>query len=448
VSTAGAPATPPWPPSLNELRLIPPDAPLGLAAHLGRYGPLVAGDSGRMIAEIERSGLTGRGGGGFPAGRKLLAVAEAVARGRRRAVVVANASESEPASSKDTVLLRSAPHLILDGIAAAAAMVGADRAYLCLGERAQPGTGELAAAIAERARARLDEVPLDLAQTAAGYLAGQETALISTLNGGLAKPTLVPPHPSARGAHRQPTLVMNVETLAHVALIARYGANWFRQLGTPAAAGSALVTISGAVTRPGVYEVSLGTRLGDLLDRAMPAEAPQAVLIGGYFGSWLPVPAALGAPLSNDGLKRAGAGLGPGVVAVLPQSRCGLAETARVTGYLASQIAGQCGPCRNGMPAIAEAMNWIAFGRPGGDLIGWTQQLTRLISGRGACHLPDGAAALITSALRVFDADLQAHAAAGPCARATAPPMLPLPRTRPGWAEARPAKSRRAGERR
>jgi NADH:ubiquinone oxidoreductase subunit F (NADH-binding) len=430
MSVPGAPAAAARPaPSRQELRLIPAGGPLNLAAHLNRYGPVYPGAADRLIAEVERSGLTGRGGGAFPAGRKLRTVALAARRGgKNSAVVVANGSESEPASSKDTVLLRSAPHLVLDGIALAGAAVGATRAYLCLGERAQAGERALREAIAEREQSGVSDVPVELAATAAGYLSGQETALIATLNGGPPLPTVVPPLPAERGAHRRPTLVMNVETLAHIALIGRYGAQWFREVGSRASAGSALVTISGAVTRPGVYEIPLGVRLGDLLQRAGLPERPQAVLTGGYFGAWLPLPDALGLGLSEQDLRPYGAALGPGVLAVLPESRCGLAETARVVGFLASQTAAQCGPCTNGMPAMAEAMNWIAFGQPEADLVGWTQQLTRLVTGRGACHLPDGAAALVASALAVFDADLRAHAAAGPCARAAAPPLLPIPR--------------------
>ncbi len=417
------------PPSRQDLRLIPAGGPLNLAGHLDRYGAIRPVAADRLIVEVERSGLTGRGGGAFPAGRKLRAVAVAARRGGRNgAVVVANGSESEPASSKDTVLLRSAPHLVLDGIALAAQAVGATRAYLCIGERARAGERALRDAIIEREQAGLNHVPVELTATASGYVSGQETALIAALNGGPPLPTLVPPLPAERGAHKRPTLVMNVETLANIALIGRYGAGWFREVGTSTAAGSALVTVSGAVSRPGVYEIPLGMRLGDLLQRAELPERPQAVLAGGYFGAWLPLPDALGLGLSQEGLRPAGAALGPGVLAVLPESRCGLAETARVIAYLASQNAGQCGPCVNGMPAIAEAMNWIAFGQPEADLVGWTHQLARLVTGRGACHLPDGAAALVVSALAVFDADLRAHVAVGPCARAAAPPLLPIPR--------------------
>ncbi len=400
---------------------------MSLAAHVAHYGPapLHAAWDGALITEVERAGLTGRGGGAFPTGRKLRAVA-AASSGRGTAVVVANGSESEPASSKDAVLLSHSPHLVLDGIALAAGAVGAARAYLCVSSRSGLA-GSVGSALAERDQAGLSQLPIEVIGRPDGYLSGQETALVSVLNGGPPLPTFVPPRPSHKGVRRQPTLVLNVETLAQVALIARYGAAWFRSVGPDAAPGSALVTVTGAVERPGVREIPLGTPLGEVLRRSGLNSPAQAVLTGGYFGTWLPLPAALSVPVSAPGLRAAGGSLGAGVLAVLPDTACGLAETARVTGFLASQIAAQCGPCRNGMPALAEAVNWIAFGQPDADIVGWTHQLTELVAGRGACHLPDGAAGLVTSALEVFSADLRAHAQAGPCDAARRPAILPIP---------------------
>jgi NADH:ubiquinone oxidoreductase subunit F (NADH-binding) len=413
-------------PGPADLRLIVRDQPMHLAAHVAHYGPVPPHAAGlALIAEVERAGLTGRGGAGFPTGRKLRAVATADS-GRGTAVVVANGSESEPASSKDSVLLSRSPHLVLDGIALAAEATGAVRAYLCVGTRRHLARS-LENALAERDRAGLSRVPIDVIGGLAGYLSGQETALISVLNGGRPVPTFVPPRPSDKGVRRQPTLVLNVETFAHVALIARFGAAWFRSVGPDASPGSALITVTGGVGRPGVREIPLGAPLGEVLRRCGLNAPAQAVLTGGYFGVWLPLPAALGVPVSEPGLRAAGALLGAGVLAVLPDSACGLAETARITGFLASQIADQCGPCRNGMPALAEAMNWIAFGQPDADIIGWARQLTELITGRGACHLPDGAAGLVTSALTVFSADLLAHAQGGPCEPAGRPAILPIP---------------------
>ena len=224
-------------------RLIPPGGPLSLADHFGRYGPVPERDAGGLIGDIERAGLTGRGGAGFPAGRKLRAVAQAGHSGGRLgrqagAVVVANGAESEPASAKDRMLLARSPHLVLDGIALAADAVGATRCYLALhaGRRDELSV-QVGAAIAEREQAGLDRVGVQIVPVPRGYVPSQETALISLLNGGAPKPAFVPPRPFQKGAHGRPTLVQNVETLAHIALIARFGADWFRELGGSAGSG-------------------------------------------------------------------------------------------------------------------------------------------------------------------------------------------------------------------
>jgi NADH:ubiquinone oxidoreductase subunit F (NADH-binding) len=461
---AGQPADRPMPPGQLP-RLVSHDGPLGLRAHFERYGQLPAGlvpghpgpaggrgghdGAQQLIAGVERAGLTGRGGAGFPTARKMRAVAAAAGRagapgrggqsragsgrgpgrgGRGPAVVIANGVESEPASGKDAMLLSQSPHLVLDGIAAAVAAVGASEAYLCVEDGHPQRAGQLSAAIADRARAGIDEVQAQLVAFPGGYVASEESALVNFLNGGRAVPVYVPPRPFERGVSGRATLINNVETLAHIALIARYGPDWFSAIGTQAAPGSTLLTISGAVRRPGVYEVALGTRLGDLISLAGgAAEPPQAILSGGYFGGWLPWPAAVDVPVSHPGLRSAGAALGAGVLIVLPGSACGVGETARVFRYLAGQSAGQCGPCRHGLPAIADALDHIAW--HGGDerADAWLRRLLPLVEGRGACHFPDGAVALAASALRVFCADLEHHLRYGPCQRVSRAPVLPVP---------------------
>jgi NADH:ubiquinone oxidoreductase subunit F (NADH-binding) len=417
-------------------RLLAPGQGPDLAEHLSAYGPPPFAPAGSaraqneaLIAAVEQAGLTGRGGAGFPAGRKLRAVAEA---GRRAGplrspagtVLIANGGESEPSSGKDALLLSRSPHLVLDGIVLAAQAVGATRAYLCVHGDPAP----LRAAVTSRERAGLNRVPIQVAVVPAGYVASQETSLVSFLNGAGARPAFIPPRPSQRGVHRHPTLVLNVETLANIALIARRGPDWFRSVGTAAEPGSVLVTVGGAVAAPGVYEAALGTPVGAVLEQAGgPSEPPQAVLAGGYFGGWLPLPAGASVPLSAGSLRAAGAALGPGTLVVLPAGSCPLAETARVTGYLAGQSAGQCGPCANGLPALAAALSHVAFGRPGPDVLRWTEDLLVLVRGRGACHLPDGAAGLVASVLHVFAADLRHHREHGPCGRAARAPVLPLP---------------------
>jgi NADH:ubiquinone oxidoreductase subunit F (NADH-binding) len=211
-------------------------------------------------------------------------------------------------------------------------------------------------------------------------------------------------------------------------LIGRYGPAWFRAVGTQAAPGSALVAVAGSVRRPGVQEIALGSSLTGVLAAAGGAtEPPQAILAGGYFGGWLPASAAAHLRVSGPDLRAAGASLGPGILCLLPQSACGIAETARIARYLAGQSAGQCGPCVNGLPAIADALEHIAWRGLDARVPGWLEQWLGLVVGRGACHFPDGAARLVASALRVFAADLDQHLRRGPCERVARPGVIHVP---------------------
>jgi NADH:ubiquinone oxidoreductase subunit F (NADH-binding) len=221
-------------------------------------------------------------------------------------------------------------------------------------------------------------------------------------------------------------LVQKDETLAHRALIARYGAAWFRSAGTAAEPGSMLVTVLGAVREPAVVEIAIGTAIADVLDLAGGVCAPpQALLLGGYFGDWVPAEAALGRPFSAAGLADLGAGTGAGLIAALPAAACGLRETARVVRYLAGESAAQCGPCLFGLEAIASQVERLAGGR-GTDrrlLRRWLGQ----VDGRGGCAHPSGVVRLVRSALRTFDAELGQHAMGWCCGTAS---VLPIPRVR------------------
>jgi NADH:ubiquinone oxidoreductase subunit F (NADH-binding) len=409
--------------------------PSRLAEHHARYGPPPGGRrSPRSLADaVTEAGLTGRGGAGFPTGVKLRSVAS----GRGPAVVVANGMESEPASRKDQALLARAPHLVLDGAVLAARAVGADTVHVCLDRDRTGQAGRVWDAIDERQQASLDPVRILVHELPRRYTASEETALVSWLNGGEARPKATPPRPFERGVGRRPTLVDNIETLAHIALIARYGPGWFREVGDPDAPGTMLVTVAGAASDPGVYEIEGGTLVGDVL--AMSGAAGGTVLIGGYFGTWHAVPSVAGQPLTARGLRAAGGSPGAGLVYVLPDGRCGLAATARILRYLAEQGAQQCGPCRFGLPAIAEDFEQLAAGRPHGDVLARLDRRLGVIPGRGACRHPDGAVRMAASALAAFAADARAHAAGHACAAAFRPgPQadgLPVPRLGPdgGW---------------
>jgi NADH:ubiquinone oxidoreductase subunit F (NADH-binding) len=372
---------------------------------------------------VEASGLTGRGGAGFPTGRKMRSVA-----GRGETVVVANGAEGEPASAKDRLLLTHLPHLVFDGITLAADAVGATEAYLCVHRQEHDLLDSLAAVVAERGRAGLDPVPVQITGIPGRYVSSEQSSIVQFLNGGPGKPTFSPPRPHESGVRGRPTLVNNVETLAHVALIARHGDRWFRGAGLPSAPGSMLVTVGGAVRWPGVYEIELGTGAGEVVMLAGgPAEDLQALLIGGYFGAWLPVEVAWPVRMTQNSMRAVGGALGAGIVIALPASSCGLAETARVVRYLAEQSAGQCGPCLMGLPALASAITDLAYHGGRDTTVDAIAALMPLIEGRGACRHPDGATQLVRSAMRAFIADARWHDYGGPCDGVRCAPLLPVP---------------------
>jgi len=396
--------------------------------HLEVHGPAGNFSAESLLREVDASGLTGRGGAGFPTARKLAAVTRS--RQARSPVIVANGAEGEPASSKDLLLLACLPHLVLDGIAAAATVTGAGRAVLCLHE----GSGvadRVQVALAER-RSAGDPCPVEIAVAPARYVASEESALVQWLSKGVALPTTRPPRPDQRGVDGRPTLINNVETLAHLGLIARYGARWFTEAGTKAEPGTRLLTVSGAVAAPGVLEVETGTGLAEVLAMCGGLNEPvTGYLIGGYFGGWVTPVAGDGLRLSRAGLAGVGGALGAGVLIALPTSVCPLQEASRITGWLAEQSAGQCGPCRFGLPAIADAFDTLTRGRLPAAGHRQLDRWTREVTGRGACHHPDGTARFVTSALRTFQGEVTLHArgqCSAPGARRPVCP-LPIPRT-------------------
>lgn len=386
--------------------------PEPLADHQRRLGPRPAADG--IIEVLGASGLLGRGGAGFPVGRKWASVAE---RGGGRAVVLANGAEGEPLSSKDRAIMASRPHLVLDGAELAAEAVGADRIVLYIGEAHTAALDALARAVVERGAERRMRaaVPIELVPAPHTYIAGEESAAVHYVNDGDARPTNTPPRPFERGVGGRATLVQNVESLAHVALIARFGDAWYRQLGSGATRGSAVVTVGGAVRHAGVTEIAIGTTIRDLAALAGAADGIGAVLLGGYFGGWLRAHEAWDLPLDPVALRSAGSAFGCGVVHFLPVDACGVHATARILDYMAGQSAAQCGPCVFGLRAIADAAARLAAPGHAGGKGGTADDLERLVrwsgqlAGRGACKHPDGAVGLLRSGLRVFADEFTRH---------------------------------------
>ena len=385
-----------------------------LGTHLDRYGPVpLRGYGGPaaprpLLDTVARADLRGRGGAGFPLGVKLQAVA---ARSSGAAVVVANGAESEPLSSKDTLLLTGVPHLVIDGAVLAADSVGASSIHLVVHEGAPYRAA--AGALAERR----DRVSVQLHRAPDGYVSSQDTAIIAWLNGRPALPTFTPPLPVHRGVGGRPTVVSNVETLAHLALVARYGPEWYRGVGSGSVRGTTLLTLCGAVESPGVVEVAFGTPIEDVLRASAPDQRAETLLVGGWFGGWMPRRQA--GPLAIDPavLAAAGTGLGAGVIYVMPPDECGLRYAADVARWLADASAGQCGPCINGLPAIAAALDDVAKGQHTEAALAKLRRWCALMPDRGACRHPDGTARFVSTALGAFVADVRAHQR-GDCLRA------------------------------
>jgi len=339
---------------------------------------------------------------------------------------VANGPEGEPASGKDRYLLHHSPHLVLDGAATAARAVGADQVVVHVTDGAVAG---IQAALAERARRGIDGCSFEVAVAPERFLSGQESAAVATINGrapGI--PTFVGIRTVRdQGVAGRPTLVQNVETLAHAALIARYGPEWFRSVGTADSTGTALLTVTGRWDAPRIVEVPLGTTLGHVLGiDAEGARKIQGVLLGGYGGGWLPTATALSMPFTEEAARGLGSSIGPGVVVLLPTGVCPWAETARVVRYMEGEGAGQCGPCVNGLDVLATSVEHLAY-RPrslrGG--VAALPSLCGLVEGRGACRHPDGVARFVRTAVDVFADHAALHLSRGPCQ--TSRPFLAVP---------------------
>ncbi len=396
---------------------------VGIDEHLSRWGHAPFRQRNlALFDEVEASGLTGRGGAAFPVAAKWRSVRDA---GIRRPVVVANGSEGEPASSKDRLLLHRLPHLVLDGASLAAISVHAGEVVLYVPAHA---VAPLERAIVERRSTIGDPIRFEIVVAPDTFLAGQETAVVNALNRGDPRPTFGGVRPiRVRGVHGRPTLVQNVETLANVAMISRYGATWFRAIGAPSSPGTALLTINGYGPRQHVLEVPTGVVLRQALGLSGEvADRFQGVLFGGYGGGWVPTPAAFDLPLTESELRQHGATVGAGVVALLSRNSCPLVATAGITQYLERQGAGQCGPCVHGLAELADLTALLAI-RPA-VLRGRTQDILDvcdLIDGRGACRHPDGAARLVRSALTAFPEHVATHLHDGPCANVATPSELP-----------------------
>jgi NADH:ubiquinone oxidoreductase subunit F (NADH-binding) len=375
-----------------QLVALHTSTPTGPSADGGR-------DTAALLDVIEESGLRGRGGAAFPFAIKARSVRQIAERGLTP-VVVANGEEGEPASVKDRWLLRNRPHLVLDGLRLAAALVGADQAYVYVSDPA--AARSVATALHEAENAGQITLPIELTVVDPGYVAGEETAAVRAINGGPAKPTDKPPRPFQAGVANRPTLVSNVETLANLPYIHERGAKAYRDQGTPASPGTFLATISGANRPPALYELPYGLAFRDVLDlHQVPGQDVQAVLMGGYFSGLLNRQ-ALDLTLDHESTRGAGSGLGCGALAILTENDCPVAVAASVMAYFARENAGQCGSCFNGTAAMSAVLDALRDGTAACEDLFRLRRWSQVLRGRGACGTLDGAVNLAASLLTRF----------------------------------------------
>ena len=420
------------------------DTPPTLDSHLAQYGalprltPRRGGRPGALADEAERAGLRGRGGGWFPTHLKLRAVVKSSDdRGRlsrtRQPVVIGNGMEGEPASGKDAVLLAASPHLVLDGIQLAAQAIGATDAFIAV-HRGAPSVRSLERALDERAAAGIDEIPISLVTPPARYVSSEESALSHWVGDGVGTP-VYPDRPFQRGAAGRPTLVQNAETLAHLALIARHGGEWYASVGAPTAPGTTLVTVGGGVARSGIVEIPTGTSVADILALCGGPTGPiRGFLTGGYGGGWVAGDGFEAVSWDPDSVRDGGGVIGASILWAVDEHTCPLEEMARVAAWMAGESAGQCGPCVFGLPTVADDVRALALRQI--DEAGMKQLRSRLglITGRGGCKHPDGTARFVTTGLAAF-ADETALHLDGRCSVAGRRPVtdahaLPVPAVR------------------
>ncbi len=376
-----------------------------LAVHRDRYGPLPAHSVETLVALASTADVRGRGGAGFPFARKLTTAA----RRRRRPVVVVNAAEGEPGSHKDAVLLQVAPHLVLDGAAVTASALGTREVHVVVHGDAPHLVAAVRNALGERDGER---VRWSVHAAGDSFLAGQSTAVTELLAGRPGLP-VTSRRPSAEAGHRgRPTLLSNAETFAHLARLALLGRDEAFAHGTPEQPGTTLLSVGdvrGALdptlTTPTlrlVREVEHGTSWERVLT---PSQLAGPVLLGGLAGTWASPGALTGLPVSPGVLADHGLALAAGVVSVLPDG-CPVVATTAAVHELARQSAGRCGPCRNGLPALARSLTALRDGLGGRDEVA---RYAGLVDGRGACAHPDGVARLVRSLLTAYAGEVDVH---------------------------------------
>lgn len=370
------------------------------------------------------SGLRGRGGAGFPTGKKWSFVPRNLSGPR---YLICNCDEMEPGTYKDRVLLEQNPHILIEGMALTCYALGVEHAFIFVRRGYEQAAANLRTAIDAAKQAGFlgrdilgsgFSLELDIHQSAGRYICGEETALINALEGIRANPRVKPPFPAVKGLWGQPTVVNNVETLANIPAIIAHGAAWWKGLAaTPEAAGTKLFCISGHVRNTECFELPLGTTLGEIIDGPCGG-----MRTGSTFKACIPGGASTpyftrehwGVAMDFDPVAKAGSRLGTGGIIVFDQNTCMVAATLNLTRFYARESCGWCTPCREGLPFLVHTLEKIEQGHGTESDLDILREHVHALN-YAFCALAPGAMGPVEGLLRLFEDELREHIAKGRC---------------------------------
>ena len=401
----------------------------GLKEYLARGGyqaltKAVKSTSEEVIKIVSEAGLRGRGGAGFPTGKKWAFTRES---SEQPHYLVLNGGEDEPGSKKDRMLMEFLPHLVIEGVILSAYAIGASEAYLYINANYAEATKSITDALTEAKNAGYwgqnvlgSKFKLDIKLVPAphNYVAGEDTAAIEVIEGKKAWPRQKPPFPVTVGLFGKPTAVNNVETLANVAPIILHDADWYRKFGTPDSPGTMIFSLNDDVNRPGIYELPFGTPLRYLIEECgggiKGAKKIKAIMPAAPSSAFLPLD-KIDTPLDHSSMRDAGSGLGCGVVRLIGEGTCIVEEVLKISEFFTVESCGQCPACRMETNTLTALLKKVQQGQGGAPILEQFSKVLAFNKGKGFCNLIAMPGPPIESALKLFPADFEAHLATGKC---------------------------------
>ena len=401
----------------------------GLKEYLARGGyqaltKAVKSTPEEVIKIVSEAGLRGRGGAGFPTGKKWAFTREC---SEQPHYLVLNGGEDEPGSKKDRMLMEFLPHLVIEGVILSAYAIGAAEAYLYINANYAEATKSITDALTEAKNAGYwgqnilgSKFNLDIKLVPAphNYVAGEDTAAIEVIEGKKAWPRQKPPFPVTVGLFGKPTAVNNVETLANVAPIILHDAGWYRKFGTPDSPGTMIFSLNDDVNRPGIYELPFGTPLRYLIEECgggiKGGKKIKAIMPAAPSSGFLPLD-KIDTPLDHNSMRDAGSGLGCGVVRLIGEGTCIVEEVLKISEFFTVESCGQCPACRMETNTLTALLKKVQQGQGGAPILEQFSKVLAFNKGKGFCNLIAMPGPPIESALKLFPADFEAHLATGKC---------------------------------